>query len=250
MVKDSFKDILRHTHNLSFITDAKLTGDDETSTTKIEAVAEDRSVVLYGTLVKPITELNAHIVGLHRMAVLQGYVNGPMFDTDKASIAIVKQDRSGVVMPTEIKFNSNSGHTAFYRFMGEDAAKEIKVPKFKGSTWEVNIEPTKQNLRDLQYFSGILGAFEPTFEVILTAEGELSFNIGTGASDRSIVPIASGVEGVLNNVHSYPLAQVLSIMKLSEVEKCTMHFSDAGALQISVESGIGKYDYIVPAKVR
>ena len=249
MVKDSFKDILRHTHNLSFITDAKLTGDTDTNTTKIEAVAEDRSVVMYGSLANTVESLDGHIVGLHRMGVLQGYINGPMFDTDKSSIDIVKQDRNGVTMPTEIKFNSGSGHKAFYRFMGEDAAKEIQVPVFKGSTWEVNIEPTKQNLKDLNYFSGILGAFEPTFEVTLK-DGNLTFDIGTGASDRTSVPIASDVEGDLANTHSYPLAQVLSIMKLSDVEKCTMHFSDKGALQITVNSGIGSYDYIIPAKMR
>jgi len=248
MVKDSFKDILRHTHNLSFITDAKLTGDEEEGT-KIEAVAEDRSVVMYGSLTKPVDALDGHIVGLHRMGVLQGYINGPMFDTDAADISVVKQNRGGNDMPTEIKFNSNSGHTAFYRFMGEDAAKEIQVPMFKGSEWEVTIEPTKQNLQDLQYFSGILGSFEPTFEVEVT-DGELTFSIGTGASDRSVVPIASGVKGKLANVHSYPLAQVISIMKLSDVEQCTMNFSDKGALSITVDSGIGSYDYIIPAKMR
>jgi len=28
---------------------------------------------------------------------------------------------------------------------------------------------------------------------------------------------------------------------------CVMQFSDQGALQISIDSGLGKYDYILPA---
>jgi len=249
MVKDSFKDILRHTHGLSFISDAKITGDSEEGVTRIEAMGENRSVVLIGELTNKLDALDTHIVGLHRMGVLNGYINGPMFDTKDASIDIVKQNRGGNDIPTEIKFNSNSGHTAFYRFMGEDAAKEIQIPVFKGSTWDVTIEPTKQNLQDMTFFSGILGAYEPTFEVNLV-DGELTFNIGTGASDRSVVPIASKVEGELTTKHHFPLAEVLSILKLSENEKCTMQFAEVGCIQLTIDSGIGTYKYIIPAKMR
>lgn len=247
MIKDSFKDILRHTHGLTFITDAKLTG--EEGKTRVEAVAENRSVVMIGSLANSLEDLDGHTVGLHRMNVLNGYITGPMFDADDSVIGIVKQKRGEEDMPTEIKFNSKQGHKAFYRFMGEEAAKEIQIPKFKGTEWNLEFEPTAQNIKDLTYFSGILGSYEPTFEVDFE-DGNLSFNIGGGASDRTELPIASDLEGDLTESHHYPLAEVLSILKLSDSEKCTIRISNAGCLQITVESGVGTYDYVVLAKLR
>lgn len=244
MIKDSFKDILKHTHGLSFIADAKLTGDATEGTTKVGAIAEDKSVVMYGTLNKKIDDLDGHVVGLARMAVLHGYLNFPSFDKGVTSIKL--EDRGGVTMPTEIKFSSGEGHTANYRFMGPDAAKEIQIPNFTAPAWDVAIAPTMQNLKDLGYFSGILGGFEPSFTVVKDGDA-LEFHIGSGASDRSVVPIAKGIEGTLKNKHNYPLAKVLSILKLGESGNCAIQFSDNGALMITVNSGLGIYDYIIPA---
>ena len=247
MIKDSFKDILGHTHGLSFITDVKLTGEEDK--TRIEAIAEDKSVVLMGELKEPVADLTDHVVGLHRMNVLGGYINGPMFDTEDASISIVKQTRGETEQPTEIKFDSNKGHTAFYRFMGEEAASQIEMPKFKGVEWNVAFQPTKSSLDELDYFAKILGAYEPSFEVNMV-DGSLEFHIGAGASDRSIVPIANDLEGELTTNHHYPLAQVLSILKLSDNEQCVIQLSNVGAMQITLDSGLGIYDFIIPAKMR
>jgi hypothetical protein len=247
MIKDSFKDILGHTHGLSFITDVKLTG--EADKTRIEAIAENKTVVLMGETKEPIADLTDHVVGLHRMSVLSGYISGPMFDTDEAEISIVEQTRGDKTQPTEIKFDSKKGHKAFYRFMGEEAASQIEMPKFKGVEWNVAFQPTLENLKELSYFAGILGSYEPSFEVHMT-DGNLEFHIGTGASDRTVLPIASGLEGNLNTAHHYPLAQVLSILKLSDSEQCVIQFSDVGCMQITLDSGLGIYDYILPARMR
>lgn len=246
MIKDSFKDILKHTHGLSFITDVKITGDQENRATTIGAIAEDKSVVLYGVLNNELEDLSDNVVGLARMSVLQGYLNFGAFAGDKSTIKIIKKERNGVDTPQEIKFNSGNGHTANYRFMGEEAANDIKIPKFKLSEWDIEIKPTSDNLKDLSYFAGILGGFEPSFSAVVD-DGVLSFHIGTGG-DRTIVPI-SEVTGDLEKNLSFPLAKVLSILKLGETGECDLKISDKGALMITVDSGIGVYQYIVPAMV-
>jgi hypothetical protein len=49
--------------------------------------------------------------------------------------------------------------------------------------------------------------------------------------------------------HRWPLATVLQILNLGMGSSaCTMHVSDVGALMISVDSGVGKYDYIILAQ--
>ena len=47
---------------------------------------------------------------------------------------------------------------------------------------------------------------------------------------------------------AWPLAQVLAILKLGMSGACVMSISTKGALQISVDSGLAKYDYILPAQ--
>ena len=92
-----------------------------------------------------------------------------------------------------------------------------------------------------------MGGFEPTF-VAKTDGDTLKFYIGDGANDRTEMPFASNVQGKLTKGWAWPLAQVLSILKLSDTSQATMGFSDQGAMQIAIDSGIGKYEYILPAR--
>lgn len=245
MIKDSFKDILKHTHGLSFLPDAKITGTDESTT--IGAIAEDKSVVLYGKLNTPLSDLSGHVIGLARMSVLHGYLSFPAFNTKEANISVTVRERNGVSIPSELKFKSGNGHNATYRFMGPEAANDITIPKFREPSWAVTVTPTQENLKDLAYFGGILGGFEPSFTVIVN-NGTLEFHIGT-SGDKSVVPMATGITASLTSNHSYPLAKVLSILKLSDAGACTIKFSDQGALMITINSGIGEYEYIVPASM-
>lgn len=247
MIMDNFKDILKHTHGLSFITDVKLTGDAGEEATIIGAIAEDKSVVLYGALKNELEDLRGGVIGLARMSVLQGYLNFEQFKSSSANVSIVKKDRNGEKSPVEIKFDSGTGHVANYRFMGGEAANEIQIPKFKSPEWDVSVTPSGDNLKDLSYFAGILGGFEPTFSAVCE-DGNLEFRIGSGG-DRTVVPIATDVDGELEKNHSFPLAKVLSILKLGETGECEMYISDRGALMITVDSGIGVYQYIIPAMV-
>jgi hypothetical protein len=96
--------------------------------------------------------------------------------------------------------------------------------------------------------NNILGAFESTFTV-RTRGDNLEFLIGSGANDRSALVFASDIEGELKHQWSWPLPQVLAILKLQETSaSCTMSFSDQGALKIDIDSGLGNYEYILPAR--
>ena len=240
---DSLKDIIRHTHGLGFIDMVKLLG--TSADTKIEAMDVDKSVIMYGQLYQPISELDSTI-GLSRLNVLKGYLDYQKFTEGTASVNVVKQAKDGVDVPIELKFEG-SGNKSNYRFMAEAMVNEqIKVPPFKGAKWNAVVKPTKAALNDLSYFANVLGSFESSF-IVSSDKGSLFFSIGTGTNDRSIVKFADGVPDPLKQ-WAYPLSQVLSILKLSAAGECTMSFSDMGALKIDIDSGIGKYEYILPAR--
>ena len=237
---DQMKDIVKHTHSLGFIEMVKIVGSDKEA--KIESIDGDKTVVVYGEMYQPIKDIES-TVGLSRLAQLKGFIDLH----DKSNVSVISESRSGIDCPTELKFDNGEGEVAVYRFMSETMANEqIKVPPFKGATWNITIKPEKKKIDRLSAYQGILGGNEKRF-IVSVNKDVLNFAIGTGPTDRSNVPFATGVTGTLKHQWSWPLTQVLSILKLNDTDDLTMHFSDMGALKIDVDSGIGKYSYILPA---
>ena len=247
MLSEVLTDVLAQTHGLGFIEMMKI--DSNNIETKIAAIDDAKTVVIYGTLKSPLTELNG-IVGLARMAVLQGYLKFPPFSEDTSTVEIKTTERDGKDIPTEVSFSSTDGHKSSYRFMHKDVVEEqIKVPSFNGATWDVVIKNTDDLMKDLSYFNGVLGAFEPVFTA-KTDGTDLNFYIGSGASDRATVPVAKSVNGTLDGA-TWPLMEVLSILKLAtKSNDCTLSFSNKGILKIEMETDIGKYEYLLPAHAK
>jgi hypothetical protein len=245
MLLDALKDIVKHTSGLGFIDMVKVLGTKVDA--KIETIDADKTVVISGSMYQPIDGIDS-TVGLSRMGVLSGFLGVDSFSAPTASVKVVQESRNGVDAPTEVMFNNGAGTKAAYRFMSEAMINDqVKVPPFKGATWDVTVTPTAAKLKELSQLSGILGGFEKRF-VVSTAGGSLIMSIGTGPTDRTTMTFAENVTGVLKHQWSWPLAQVLAILKLSDTAASTsVQFSDMGALKIDIDSGTGKYSYILPA---
>lgn len=238
---DSFQDIIKHTASLGCIEMVKIIG--TTATTKIETKDGDNTVVIFGEMYQPIAGIDSTL-GLSRLAVLKGYIGMH----EGSDVSIVTETRGSVVVPTEITFDNRDGFISNYRFMSESMINDqVKVPPFKGASWDVIVTPTKSAISMLNDNFGVLGAYEKKFTVGIT-KGTINFSIGTGPTDRTVVPFAKGVTGTLKHQWSYPLPQVLAVLKLTDTAATySMSFSDQGALKIDIDSGIGKYSYIIPA---
>ena len=245
MLLDSFKDIIKHTNSLGFIDMVKIVG--TATDAKIEALDADKTVVIFGTMYQPIAGIDS-VVGLSRIPVLKSFIDFPPFSDPKAKTDIVTESRpGGATVPTGIKFDSGKS-TANYRFMGEAMVNEqIKVPPFKGATWNVVITPEKKKITELSYMQGALGSLEKRFTVSVDSKNTLVFAVGSGPADKMDISFADNVTGTLKHQWSWPLSQVLSILKLTETATATMSFSDMGVMKIDVDSGIGKYTYLLPA---
>lgn len=242
MLLDALKDIVKHTHSLGFIEMVKVIG--SATDLKVETKDADNTVIIYGSMYQPVAGLDSTI-GLSRLAILKGYIGMH----EGSTVSIVTDTRNNVVTPTEILFDNGAGSLANYRFMSESMINEqVKVPPFKGATWDITLTPSKAAIARISEHNGILGGFEKRFVVSVNAKGTLNFNIGSGPTDRVTEPFALGVTGTLKHQWTYPLSQVLAILKLTDTAStATMSFSDMGALKIDIDSGIGKYSYILPA---
>ena len=62
------------------------------------------------------------------------------------------------------------------------------------------------------------------------------------------IPFPDGITGKLSKTWAYPVNAVLSILKAADVNNTVMSFSDSGAMQITLDSGLATYKYIVPAQ--
>lgn len=240
MLLDALEDIVKHTHSLG-IQEVKVLG--SATTAKIETKDTDNTVIIYGEMYQPISGLDS-TVGLSRMDVLKGFMGYHKGST----VTLINEIRNNVSSPTELLFDDGNDGTAHYRFMSEAMITEIvKVPAFKGANWDVVIQPETKAIANLAASTGILGGLEKRF-ITSVVKGNLFFSVGNGPVDRINIKFANNVTGSLKHQWTYPLSQVLSILKLTDSSSsATMSFSDAGALKIDVDSGIGKYTYILPA---
>ena len=77
-------------------------------------------------------------------------------------------------------------------------------------------------------------------------DNDLVFSFGDASTHAGTFVFEAGVEGTLAHTWSWPVAQVQAILGLDG--KLTMKISDQGAMQITVDSGLATYNYILPAQ--
>ncbi len=77
-IKDTLKDVLKHTHSLGIFEMVKISGTMEE--TSVETVDGEKTVIFKGKTVNPVPDFVDATIGLSRMGVLQGYLQYPGFD--------------------------------------------------------------------------------------------------------------------------------------------------------------------------
>jgi len=243
--KDVIQDIVKMTAGLGFINAVKVTGNDTETT--LDAMDTDRTVILKAKLHNTQPEFVGEF-GLGNLGFLSGVSGLANYKEDSATIDVVSRERNGVTSPDHLMFKDAEGNTDQYRFMSKEIIDQnLQTVKFKGTEWDVTFEPTKAKYMELQSIAAIYGGIEPNFTV-KTENGNLIITVG--AADGSLTgkrTFATNVDGELNEGYAWPLSQVLAILKLGMSGTCVMQISKRGALQISIDTGIGKYDYILPA---
>lgn len=240
-MKDILQDIVSHTHSLGFITTLKVICEDSTT---IESMAEDRSVVIYGETHNPINEFTGTF-GMPNLEKLAYHLKNPEYK-ENAKIEVVQQERNGETVPTHIHFENDSGDFENnYGFMNKAIIEEkLKSVKFKGNSWNVEIQPSMASIARMKLMSGAHS--EQTVFQVKTEDGNLNFYFGDEATHAGSFTFEHNIDGNLNHTWAWPVSQTIAILHLDGDKK--MSISDQGAMMISVDSGMAKYDYILPAQ--
>jgi len=238
-MKDHLLDLVEHTQKLGCIDLIKITGDDKS--TVIGAVAEDRSVVVEGAFAAPVAEFigNFGMPNLSKLRILLGLSEYQ----DKAKLSITRKDTGA---PDGINFENATGDFKNnYRFMASEIINEkLKTVKFKGVNWHIEFTPTVAAIQRLK-MQAQANAEEVNFQA-KTENGDLKFNFGDHSTHSGNFVFHPGVTGTLKRSWSWPIGLVISILDLTGDK--TFRISDDGAAQITVDSGLAVYNYILPAQ--
>lgn len=244
-MRETILDIVKHTGSLGFIEAIKITGSE--SETLVEAMDNDRTVIIKANLLKADSDLQGEF-GMSHLPLLQGLLAYPNFRTDGASIDVIRRERAGKGnVPEELLFRDEKNQTASYRLMSSEFLPE--QAKFLGTNWDVDVEPSVSKIKEFQALAGLYSTFEKYF-LAKVVDGELRFYIGDEGSSmhRAFLTIEENVKGALAGDLHWPIAQVLSILKLGQDENLKLQFSSRGALQITMTSPHAEYRFILPAR--
>jgi hypothetical protein len=244
-MKDILQDIVSHTNKLGFLNIVKVTGTEDK--TLIDSMADDRSVILTAETTNPYPEM-VGTFGMPQLEKLRYLLDGKEYQDD-AKIEVVTGSRNGEDIPVGLHFENKDGDFKNdYRFMSQDViAEKLKTVKFRGAKWDVEVTPA---LNAIQRFSFQAGAnTEHTTFLAKTDGDQLKFTFGDVSTHGGEFVFATGITGKLTKGWTYPVNVVLSILKAADVNNTTMSFSnDSGALQITLDSGLATYKYIIPAQ--
>lgn len=241
-MKDILTDIVTHTHSLSILPLVKITGEEDSTT--IESMAEDRSVILNAKTKTPVDEFQG-VFGMPNLDKLNLHLKNPEYK-ENAKIEVTTAERNGNVIPVGLHFeNASKDFVNDYRFMNAEIINEkLKTVKFKGTTWDIEFEPTLASISRLK-LQAQAHSEETVFQVT-TESGNLVFSFGDASTHAGSFTFHSGVKVKLKQNWSWPVQQVMNILNLDGDK--TMKIADAGAMMITVDSGLATYDYILPAQ--
>jgi hypothetical protein len=242
-MKDILQDIVAHTYNLGFLPLVKISSDTETT---IESMAEDRSVVVYAKTHKLVDEFDG-IFGMPNLDKLALHLKNPEYK-DNAKISVTKELRNGTEIPTGIHFENAVGDFVNdYRFMVADIINEkLKTATFKGATWDIEFQPSLASIQRLKLQAN--AHTEGNFFQVKTENGNLLFFFGDAGTHAGSFVFQAGVKAKFKQNWAWPVQQTMSILNLDG--DINMKLTDAGAMQITVDSGLAEYNYILPAQIK
>jgi hypothetical protein len=238
-MRDHLLDLVEHTLKLGCIDLVKITGDDKS--TEIFGVAEDRSVVVEGKYANPVPEFIG-LFGMPNLAKLNILLNLSEYK-DGAELTVTRKDTGA---PEGITFqNATKDFKNTYRLMASEIVTEkAKTVKFKGVNWNIEFEPTVAAIQRLK-MQASANAEEVNFTA-KTENGDLKFSFGDHSTHSGSFVFQPSVQGQLKRAWSWPIKTVISILDLTGDK--VMRISDDGAAQITVDSGMAVYTYIIPAQ--
>lgn len=243
-MKDNLQDLIIHTHGLGNVDLIKVNGTDKE--TQINAIAEDKSVIVSGTMKNPVSDFIG-VFGMPNLGKLKTILGFDDYD-EHAKITVTKTNRDGSDIPSTIHFETKNGDFVNdYRLMSKSIVEEkVKSVTFKGANWNVEFEPSIAGIMRLKKQASANS--EQEHFTMTTVNGDLKIHFGDPSTHSGNFVFQPSVGGALSKTWNWPVKVFLAIMDLPGDKK--VRVSDAGATEITVDSGLATYRYLLPANAK
>jgi hypothetical protein len=242
MPMNFLRDVTKHTQPLGCINLIKITGTE--TETVVETVGDNQIVIVKAVAKKP-QKMFVGQFGLPNLDKLVAILGIDEYKED-AKLTILTETKGEVTNPSGIKFENKIGDFKNeYRFMTADLVNS-KLPTiaFKGAKWNVEFAPSVVHIQRMKYMMQSNGE-EATF-CARTEDDKLKFFFGDPSSHAGEFVFTDNVSGSLVKKYNWPTAVFNSILNLSGDK--VIKFSDDGVAQITVDSGLVEYTYLMPAQ--
>lgn len=243
-MKDTLQNIIQYTAGLGNIDLIKVTGTQTTTT--INAIAEDKSVIVKGELRNPHAEFIG-VFGMPNLGKLKTILSFDDYD-ENSEITITNTVREGVDTPEFVHFQTkNSDFINDYRLMSKNLVEDkIKDITYKGTGWNVEFEPSIASILRLKK-QAQANSDETTFTTKVDG-GDLKVYFGDPSTHNGNFVFHSGITGSLSKAQQWPVQVVINILNLPGDK--TFKINDQGAAEITVDSGLATYSYLIPAQIK
>jgi hypothetical protein len=243
-MKDILQDLIAHTANLGFIELIKVSGTDIQTT--INAIAEDKTVLISGEFKNPHPEFIGTF-GMPNLNKLKTILSFEEYD-DTSIINVTNDNKDGVNTPVAIHFETkDKSFVNDYRFMAKAVIEEkVKNVTYKGNGWDIEFEPSVASILRLKKQASA-NSEENHFRTVVDGT-DLKVYFGDPSTHSGNFVFQSNITGKISNKWQWPVQQVLSILNLAGDKN--IKITDQGAMQITVDSGLATYCYMIPAQVK
>jgi hypothetical protein len=179
------------------------------------------------------------------LAKLKTIVGFDEYDSD-AKISVIRTTRDNEEVPTTIHFETKNGDFVNdYRLMSKVIVEEkVRTLMFKGANWNVEFQPSIAGIQRLKKQAS--ASSEEQHFIITTSGSDLKINFGDPSTHSGNFVFQSGITGKLTQPWKWPVKVFTAIMDLPGDK--TIRIADQGAVEITVDSGIATYKYLLPAQ--
>ena len=245
-MKDYIKDLTTYVTSTGFFDKIKVSAGKKEII--VEAMEREKEVILKGKFLAPLDDLQGEF-GLSNLNLLQTIASDPEFAMTESVITIDYESQNGQKSPSTLTYVNRSESELHYRFMSKQLVPD--QPKFAEPKWDIVVNPTKANIQQFIWAANGLSTYEQYF-IPAVKDKNLRFYIGEdgSATQRGGVVFASNIDVPFQSDHKWKVSLVQSLLKHAETTDCEMAFSVKGAIQITLNTGLAEWKYIIPAKIK
>lgn len=242
-MKDYLLDLVQHTYGVGVAELVKITGTNK-STDILAKSADGKSLIIFGKFNAPIPEFEG-VFGMPNLSKLKIILGFDEYD-EKAKISVRNENRDGEDIPVAIHFETQSGDFVNdYRLMTRNLVEDkVTNITFRGTNWDIEFVPSVASIGKLK--KQISANSEEEHFIVRIENGDLKIHFGDHSTHYGHFVFQPNIKSKLNRVLKWNAKTFVAIMDLPG-EK-VIRISDKGIAEVSVDSGLANWQFLMPAQ--